>query len=105
MQYTDEFNKLIQNFYEIERMICSLEKEPKTYNTDQLLYFNEVHTLGKIAQNEGISQKELSHAMYRTKGATSVIINKLLQKGLIEKSSGKGDMRKQSHFSLPECLS
>ena len=98
MEYSKEFDELVENFYEIEEIINALEREPKTYNTDELLFFTEAHTLKKIAENEGISQNELARMMYRTKGTTSVIINKLVSKGLVTKKAGKGDMRRNELF-------
>ena len=98
MEYSKAFDELIENFYEIEEIVSALERDPKTYNTDQLLFFTEAHTLKKVAENEGISQNELARMMYRTKGTTSVIINKLVSKGLIDKRPGKGDMRRNELF-------
>ena len=77
----DKFSKLIDQFYTIEKVVNDLEKAPRSYGTNQKFYSNETHTLKKIAEHEGISQKELSVKMYRTKGATSVMIEKLLKKG------------------------
>lgn len=94
MRYSKKFGELVENFYEVERVIASLEKEPRSYNTDMLFHSNEVHTLKKIAENEGIGQKELSEMMYRTKGATSVMIDKLVKKGLVVKSFAEDDQRK-----------
>ena len=88
-----EMIKLIENLYTMERMIAAMEKEPRYYNTDQLLYTNEVHTLKVIAQFEGITQKELTEKMFRTKGATSIIINKLEKKDLVVRREDKDDAR------------
>ncbi len=70
-----------------------MEEEPKYYGTEELLYTNEVHTLKIIAQNEGITQKQLTDKMFRTKGATSVMIKKLEKKGLIIRQEDKMDAR------------
>lgn len=94
MNYPKEFDELVNSFYEIERILNALEKKPRIYDTDVLLYSGETHTLKAIAENEGITQKELSELMYRTKGATSLMIDKLVKKGLVTKSPGRGDQRK-----------
>lgn len=94
MNYPKEFDELVNSFYEIERILYALEKKPRIYDTDLLLYSGEAHTLKMIAENEGITQKELSELMYRTKGATSLMIDKLVKKGLVTKSPGRGDQRK-----------
>lgn len=98
----DKFSKLIDQFYTIEKVVNDLEKAPRSYGTNQKFYSNETHTLKKIAEHEGISQKELSVKMYRTKGATSVMIEKLLKKGLIEKRISDTDNRAHCLFLTEE---
>ena len=96
MNYPKEFDELVDSFYEIERILNALEKKPRTYGAENLLYSGEAHTLKIIAENEGLTQKALSELMYRTKGATSIMVDKLVKKGLIIKSSGRGDQRKNT---------
>lgn len=88
-----ELIRLVENFYAVERVVNALEKEPRFYNTEQLLYANEVHTLKFIAQSEGMTQKELTERMYRTKGATSTMLNKLERKGLVIRKEDEKDAR------------
>ena len=52
------------------------------------------HTLKAIAQSEGISQAELSGQMFRTKGATSVVVDKLVEKGLVVRTREDGNQRR-----------
>ena len=85
--------RLIENLYATERVITAMGKEPKRYGTEELFYTNEVHTLKMIAQYEGITQKELTEKMFRTKGATSVMIKKLEKKGLIIRREDEEDAR------------
>ena len=85
--------RLLENLYMVERIVTAMEKEPKYYGTEELLYTNEVHTLKIIAQNEGITQKQLTDKMFRTKGATSVMIKKLEKKGLIIRQEDKMDAK------------
>ena len=94
----EQINELISLFYEIGRMTAALEKTPKTYGTDEMLYSNESHTLEMIGNYEGITQKDLSDQMYRTKGATSIVIDKLVKRGLVEKRCGVIDGRSNSLF-------
>lgn len=96
MNYPKAFDELVDSFYEIERILNALEKKPHTYGAEHLLYFGEAHTLKFIAENEGLTQKALSEQMYRTKGATSVMVDKLVKKGLVIKSSDRGDQRKNT---------
>ena len=82
MSKPDCFTALLDQFYNMERIIAAIEKQPKTYEGVSL-HANETHTLKLIAQFEGISQADLSERMYRTKGATSVAVDKLVKKGQI----------------------
>lgn len=102
MNHPKEFDELVDSFYEIERLLDALEKKPHTYGSDYLLYSGEAHTLEIICENEGLTQKALSERMYRTKGATSVMVDKLVQKGLITKSTGRGDQRKNALYPTEE---
>lgn len=89
----DELWDLVDNLYLQGRQIRSMENKPRYYGTDMLLYPNEVYTLKAIAQQEGINQTELSEIMFRTKGATSTVVQKLKQKGLVEQREDKKDTR------------
>lgn len=83
----------IDNLYTLSRYFRSAETKPRYYGTDILLYPNEAYTLRAIAENPGISQTEISSRMYRTKGATSVVVQKLIQKGLAVCRSESLDQR------------
>lgn len=89
----EELWDLVDNLYIQGRQIRSMENKPRYYGSDILLYPNEVYTLKEIAQQEGINQTELSEVMFRTKGATSTVVQKLKQKGLVEQREDKKDSR------------
>lgn len=93
MSDIEEAIRLIDNLYSVEKIVSAMEKEPKYYGTEEILYSNEVHTLKMIAQYEGMTQKELTDKMLRTKGATSVMIKKLEKKGLIIRREDERDAR------------
>lgn len=84
---------MVDNLYKRGRQSRSLENSPRYYGSDILLYPNEVYTLKAIAQNEGINQTELTKVMFRTKGATSVVVRKLVNKKLVEQRSEEEDLR------------
>lgn len=84
---------LVDNLYLRGRQTRSMENKPRYYGSDILLYPNEVYTLKAIAQQEGINQTELSDQMFRTKGATSVVVQKLKQKGLVVQREDASDSR------------
>lgn len=89
----EELLDLVDNLYLQGRQMRSMENKPRYYGSDILLYPNEVYTLKIIAQQEGINQTELSELMFRTKGATSTVVQKLKLKGLIEQREDKNDSR------------
>lgn len=62
-------------------------KKPKTYGTEDLLYPAEVHMIEIIGSYEKITTTKLAQVLAVTKGAVSQTTNKLLNKGLIEKSN------------------
>lgn len=95
-----ELMDMVDNLYLQGRQIRSMENKPRYYGGKILLYPNEVYTLKIIVQKEGINQTELSEQMFRTKGATSMVIGKLKQKGLVvQKTSKGGDQRISQLFA------
>ena len=84
---------MVDNLYKRGRQSRSMENSPRYYGSDILLYPNEVYTLKAIAQNEGINQTELTKVMFRTKGATSMVIRKLVNKKLVEQRTEAKDLR------------
>lgn len=93
MSTIDEISTLIDQIYTMDRIIAALQKRPIDYG-GVFLYANEAHTLKTIAQNEGISQTELSDLMFRTKGATSIMVDKLVEKGLVSRQREDLDQRR-----------
>ena len=93
MSKEEQISVLIEQMYNLDRILAALEKRPRSY-LGVSLYSNESHTLKQIAQNEGISQAELSERMYRTKGATSIAVDKLVEKGLIRREREEGNQRR-----------
>lgn len=90
---SNDMTNLFEKLYSIERLIAALQKKPHLY-AGILLYANESHTLKLIAQQEGISQAEISEQTYRTKGATSNMVDKLVIKGLVNRQREEGNQRR-----------
>ena len=88
-----ELSDMVDNLYIQARQMRAAENKPRYYGSEFLLYPNEVYTLKMIVQHEGINQTELSEQMFRTKGATSVAVRKLVQKGLVEQRDNERDSR------------
>lgn len=93
MSAAEAMSEAIEKFYTINRILNDLQKKPHTY-ASETLYANEAHTLKLIAQNEGISQSELSDRMFRTKGATSVVVDSLVSRGLVKREREQGNQRR-----------
>ena len=92
-----EFNSLMENIYTVYRLM-NRNNEPRQYGTEDILYLNEVHTLQFIGEHPGISLSDLGEYTHRTKGATSMMINKLESKGLIRKDSDPEDVRRYALY-------
>ena len=92
-----EFNNLMENIYTVYRLM-NRNNEPRQYGTEDTLYLNEVHTLQFIGEHPGISLSDLGAYTHRTKGATSMMINKLVSKGLICKGSAPEDVRRYALY-------
>lgn len=93
MSSVDEISKLIDDLYAIDRILTAMQKTPNEYE-GAILHANEAHTLKLIGLNEGTSQAELSEQMYRTNGATSVMVDKLVKKGLVNRQREDGNQRR-----------
>ena len=93
MSAAHEIHRLINQIYVIEQILRSVRTDPKDY-LGVSLYDNEAHTLKTIAENEGISQAQLTALMFRTKGPTSLVVDKLIEKGLVQRTRADDDRRR-----------
>ena len=83
----EQLMQLIQGFVRIMNKFNAGEKKPLDYGKDiGLLYRAEVHTIEAIGDNPGINVTELALYLGVTKGAISQVIDKLVKKGLVDKS-------------------
>jgi DNA-binding MarR family transcriptional regulator len=80
--------------YDVSDKISSYGKNPRTYGTDDLLSMIEAHTIEIIGKNKNITSSVIAERMYKTKGAVSQIIEKLVKKGLLVKKDHHSDSRK-----------
>ncbi|SMC95804.1 MarR family winged helix-turn-helix transcriptional regulator [Sporomusa malonica] len=76
-------------------------KQPRDYGTGQLLYQSEIHTVSTICNHKQVNASELAQIMGITKGAITQVVNKLIQKGLVEKYNLPGN-KKEVYFSPTE---
>ncbi|MEG1720721.1 MAG: MarR family transcriptional regulator [Pseudoflavonifractor sp.] len=103
MEETDEIAELIEQLYAMDHIITAMQKHPHEYDGVSL-HANEAHTLKMIARSEGISQADLSEQMFRTKGATSVMVDKLVEKGLVRRERVEDDQRRYLLALTPRGL-
>lgn len=72
----------------MERVIhkyIQFEQKKRKFGTNTTLTRVEIHTIVAVAENAGISITELAKKQGITKGATSQMIYKLVDKGMVEK--------------------
>lgn len=93
MTAAEQVGKLITQCCTAHWLMASIQKLPHSF-AGISLYASEAHTLMNIAQHEGLSQTQLSELMLRTKGATSSMVDRLVEKGLVRRQRAEGDQRR-----------
>jgi len=91
--------KIVEDFYEIIRMIEEDKKKPKDYGGGVLLYHAEVIFLDEIARSPGENVSGLSARLGITKGAVTQMSAKLEQKKLLI-ATRRHDNKKEKYFRL-----
>ncbi len=89
----DKYSKIISEFIESINLFNELEKKPRKYGTDFLLYNSEIDTLVIIGDHGDINLTELSKALGISKSGTTRFIKKLLEKKLIIKTKKKNNAK------------
>ena len=77
---------LIHSFEKVMNQYIVSEKKPRNYGTGQLYYRSEVHTIDAIGKHNSINVTTLANYLGITKGAVSQMIDKLIKKGLVNKT-------------------
>lgn len=86
MKKEESFSVLMESIFELSRAYYDYQSKPRKYGTDDELFMVEVHLLNLIGEDNKINVTRLSRKTNRTKGAVSQIIDKLVTKGLVNKS-------------------
>ncbi|MBU3157625.1 MarR family winged helix-turn-helix transcriptional regulator [Clostridium estertheticum] len=76
---------MIHNFEKVMNKYNAWEKKPRYYETKDLLYRSEVHTIDAIGKNNKINVTELAQYLGITKGAVSQMVDKLIKKNMVNK--------------------
>lgn len=86
-------DSLLENLYISSRIVVSNNTVAMNYSEDVELFSEEAHTLKFICKNKGTSVQEIAYHSYKTKSAVSMLVDKLVKKGLVEKRRNKNDGR------------
>lgn len=76
------------------RVISSYREAPRKYGTDDILTEIEARAINLIGDHKNIGVNDLSKITQRTKGATSIMIERLVEKGFIIKKKSPIDQRR-----------
>jgi len=85
--------KLMVSFFRITKKFNELEKVSIDMGDGEKLFPSELHILDSIGNNYGNSVTELSKSFEITKGAVSQVVNKLFEKGYINKDKKPGHVK------------
>ena len=91
--------KVTDQIFNVIRLLEEERKRPKDYGNGVLLYHAEILFLDTIARYPGENVSALSVRLGITKGAITQMVDKLLQKGLIQVEK-REDNKKEKFFIL-----
>ena len=75
---------------------------PRNYNLDFYMSEVEIHSLGYIQKEPGITAKKLGALTYRTKGTISSMISRLEKEGFVEQKISPHNKREHLLFLTPK---
>ena len=78
-----QFNDFDTLFHRIVNKINRMEKKPRHFGTDTLLYPSEIHTIDAIGSHPGINMTRLATLQGITKGAISQVVRKLVERKMV----------------------
>jgi len=70
----------------MENMIAA-DSQPMDFDTGHILHRAEIHTIDAIGRKDGLNLTQLAEDLGVTKGAASQMISKLVNKGLVSKTT------------------
>jgi DNA-binding MarR family transcriptional regulator len=85
MKNQEELVKMRELFLKIFNRLNQLEKTPRKYGTDELLYTSELLMIEGLGYKPGVNVTEYAENHGITKGAVSQLVKKLEKKGLVER--------------------
>jgi len=81
--------KILAQFIRIKKKFDKIERMQVDIGDGEKLYPSEIHVIVAIGNNQGKTVTEISKKFGITKGAISQVVNKLLEKGFINKERNK----------------
>lgn len=88
------FSDIMELIATLNQMLQGYNNTPRHYGTDDLLYQSEAHLIQHIGEEPELSLNELANRTYRTKSATSMMLQKLTQRKLVLRKRDETDRRK-----------
>lgn len=89
----NQLNKRAEIIYRFVSLYNDYVYEERDYGTGVQLKMIEIHALTLIEQNPGITATELACRLYKTKGAISQTLKKLVQDGFVQRQFKENDSK------------
>jgi len=83
----EQFNRIATKYY-------ALQDRPMDYGSGEELYPAEIHVIEAIGKHSDAHMSELARILGVTRGATQQMVDKLVNKGLVEKFMDESDAKK-----------
>lgn len=77
---------VVHTFEKVMNSYVATEKRPHDYGVGFSLYRSEIHTIDAVGRDEQVNITELAQMLGVTKSATSQMIDRLVKKGLVDKT-------------------
>lgn len=87
------FYKMMEVIYEVARKVNAYANIPRKYGVEEELYMVEVHTINVIGEKKHTNVSQIAKATFKTKGAVSQMIDKLIKKDIVVKYKNPEDNR------------
>ena len=87
------FEEILRVLDRVVGKISAMQQAPREYGTGVPLYGSEIHTAQAIGKSVGINVTRLAEKMGVTKGATSQVVSKLVEKGVVRKARAQGNAK------------
>ena len=78
-------DKIFEKMIYLLNKVNQIQKKPRNYGTDSVLYQSEIHIMEAVSHYENTNASELAKILGVTNGAIAQVADKLIKKGFIEK--------------------